>query len=254
MAIDKAVDSTVLDGYFSDIADAIRDKDGTQNTYTPAQMPTAIENIPTGGGSSHNWEALGYSGEPASITSDYNYSKSILDNWDASQTSLYQKFYQDSALRFMPLVDTSNATDMSQMFQICNFLVDVPLLNTENVNNMSSMFQSCDKIVTIPLFDTKNVINMGSMFKNCTALKNVPLLNTEKVKGTNAFQNTFSSCPNLTDASLDNILQMCINATSYTSAKTLVRIGITSTFYPASRIEALPHYQDFIDAGWTTGY
>ena len=50
MAIDKAVDSTVLDGYFEDIADAIREKDGTQNTYTPAQMPTAIENIPSGGG------------------------------------------------------------------------------------------------------------------------------------------------------------------------------------------------------------
>ena len=50
MAYDKVVDSTVLDGYFTDIADAIRDKDGTQNTYTPAQMPQAIEDIPTGGG------------------------------------------------------------------------------------------------------------------------------------------------------------------------------------------------------------
>lgn len=50
MAIDKAVDSTVLDGYFDDIADAIRAKDGSQTTYTPAQMPTAIANIPSGGG------------------------------------------------------------------------------------------------------------------------------------------------------------------------------------------------------------
>lgn len=50
MAYDKVVDSAVLDGYFSDIADAIRDKDGTQNTYTPAQMPQAIEDIPSGGG------------------------------------------------------------------------------------------------------------------------------------------------------------------------------------------------------------
>ena len=50
MAYDKVVDSTVLDGYFSDIADAIRSKDGTQNTYTPAQMPQAIEDIPSGGG------------------------------------------------------------------------------------------------------------------------------------------------------------------------------------------------------------
>lgn len=44
--IDKAVDSAVLDGYFSDIADAIRSK-GQQGTYTPAQMAQAIEDIPT---------------------------------------------------------------------------------------------------------------------------------------------------------------------------------------------------------------
>jgi len=48
MAIDKAVDSSVLDGYFDDIADAIRAKNGNASTYTPAQMPAAIAAIPTG--------------------------------------------------------------------------------------------------------------------------------------------------------------------------------------------------------------
>lgn len=32
--------------YLTDIADAIREKDGTQGTYTPSQMPNAIRNIP----------------------------------------------------------------------------------------------------------------------------------------------------------------------------------------------------------------
>lgn len=45
MALDKAVDSAILDGYFSDIADAIRISAGTQLTYTPAQMAQAIANI-----------------------------------------------------------------------------------------------------------------------------------------------------------------------------------------------------------------
>lgn len=44
--IDKSVDSAVLDGYFSDIADAIRDKGGS-GTYRPAQMAQAIEDIQT---------------------------------------------------------------------------------------------------------------------------------------------------------------------------------------------------------------
>ena len=47
MAYDKVVDSSILNGYFSDIADAIRGKLGTQETYTPAQMADAIESIPT---------------------------------------------------------------------------------------------------------------------------------------------------------------------------------------------------------------
>lgn len=40
--------------YLTDIADAIRSKDGSQNTYTPSQMPQAILDIPTGGGSIEN--------------------------------------------------------------------------------------------------------------------------------------------------------------------------------------------------------
>lgn len=45
MAIDRAVDSAVLDGYFSDIAGAIRNKNGSSDTYTPAQMAAAIDAI-----------------------------------------------------------------------------------------------------------------------------------------------------------------------------------------------------------------
>lgn len=35
--------------HYSDIADAIRGKNGTQNTYLPSEMATAITNIPSGG-------------------------------------------------------------------------------------------------------------------------------------------------------------------------------------------------------------
>ena len=37
----------VTESYLDDIADAIRDKNGTENTYTPAQMAQAIEDIVT---------------------------------------------------------------------------------------------------------------------------------------------------------------------------------------------------------------
>lgn len=44
--IDKAVDSAALDGYFSAIANAIRNK-GQQGTFSPAQMAQAINDIQT---------------------------------------------------------------------------------------------------------------------------------------------------------------------------------------------------------------
>lgn len=41
----------VTESHLEDIADAIRGKNGSQNTYTPAQMASAITNIPSGGSS-----------------------------------------------------------------------------------------------------------------------------------------------------------------------------------------------------------
>ena len=42
--------STISDQYLTDIADAIRSKNGSSDTYTPPQMATAINNLDTGGG------------------------------------------------------------------------------------------------------------------------------------------------------------------------------------------------------------
>lgn len=46
-----------LTSVFTDIADAIRSKNGSSDTYTPAQMPQAIQDIPTGG-EEIDWEAF----------------------------------------------------------------------------------------------------------------------------------------------------------------------------------------------------
>lgn len=41
-----------IETYFKNIADAIRERDGSSGLITPAQMPQAIRDIPGGGGSS----------------------------------------------------------------------------------------------------------------------------------------------------------------------------------------------------------
>lgn len=276
MAIDKAVDSTVLDGYFEDIADAIREKDGTQNTYTPAQMPTAIENIPSGG-SSHDWSAIGYENEPAGIKRGYDYAIQFANEWE-NVSDLTDKYAQNKNLVFMPLVNMSNVTTTVRTFNGCSSLISIPALNTSSIVFANYMFQNCSSLYEIPALDLSNteaaqymflgctrleavpqlltgkLQNARSMFSGCTNLKNVAIFDTSKITGANGFNSTFANCPNLTDTSLDNILQMCINATSYTSTsyKTLARLGISSDY--ATRIQALPHYQAFLNAGWTTGF
>lgn len=152
-------------------------------------------------------------------------------------------------LKTIPLINTTGITDLSGMFANCINLITIPLIDTSSVTNMSNMFNACYKLISIPQIDTSNVTNMIAMFGNCTSLETIPLLNTSSVTNfASMFQNTST---HLTDTSLDNILQMCINATSYTGTKTLLTLGIN---YPPSRIQALLHYQDFIDAGWTLGY
>jgi len=62
----------------------------------------------------------------------------------------------------------------------------------------------------------------------------------------------FIHCENLSNESLNNVLQMCINATSYAGTKTLKYIGLTIA--QANICQSLSNWQEFLDAGWTAGY
>lgn len=144
---------------------------------------------------------------------------------------------------------TSKITSMQYMFSNCNKLREIPLFDTSNVTNMQGAFLLCNSITTIPLFDTSKVTNMSSAFARCANLTTIPLLNTSKVTN---FENIFIQSSNLSNESLNNILQMCINATSYRGTKTLSKLGLSST--QATICQTLSNWNDFVSAGWTTGY
>ena len=146
-------------------------------------------------------------------------------------------------------LDTSSVTTMQYMFQECTNLTNIPLLNTSNVTDMSYMFYKCTNLTNIPLLNTSNVTTMSFMFYSCTNLQTIPQLDTSSVTNMNSM---FSSCTSLSDESLNNILAMCANATSYTGTKTLAQIGLTSE--QATKCTTLSNYQVFLNAGWTTGY
>lgn len=151
----------------------------------------------------------------------------------------------------IPQIDLSNIESANAMFSGCSSIITIPLIDTSNITNTSSMFADCSSLTAIPQLDTSNVTNMMSMFYYCINLTELPQLNTSKAEYLN---NMFYRCSGLSDNSLNNILAMCIEATSYTGEKTLVALGLTSAYYPASKIQSLSNYQSFLDAGWTTGY
>ena len=152
-------------------------------------------------------------------------------------------------LATIPKLDTSNATDMANMFNDCTKLTTIPELNTSNVTDMFQMFAGCSSLTAIPELNTSSVTDMSDMFGNCRNLTTIPELNTSKVTNMSSM---FEGCSSLSDDSLNIIMQMCINATSYTYIKTLKETGLTSE--QADKCKTLSNYSAFTSAGWTTGY
>ena len=169
---------------------------------------------------------------------------------DTSKVTNMDSMFSDCInLTEIPLLNTNNVTDMSAMFYNCTNLTTIPQLDTSSVKSMLHMFNGCTNLITIPLLNTSKVTNMQFMFSGCTSLTEIPLLNTGKVT---KMQSMFIGCTSLSDESLNNILAMCANATSYTSTKTLKYIGLTSD--QATKCTTLSNYSAFTSAGWTTGY
>lgn len=149
----------------------------------------------------------------------------------------------------IPQLDTHSNTNMYCMFYKCNKVTSIPQLNTINVANMDSAFQDCSSITEISELNSSKVTIMQYLFSGCTNLITIPLLNTSKVT---KMYNMVNKCPNLSDESLNNILAMCKNATSYNDTKTLRYLGLTSE--QATKCQSLSNYSAFTSAGWTTGY
>lgn len=164
-------------------------------------------------------------------------------------TNMERMFYSCTNLIELPQLDTTSVTNMNQMFYDCSSLTIIPLLDTSNVTDMYFTFSGCYNLTTIPQLDTGSVTNMAYMFSGCTSLMTIPQLDTSSVTNMSSM---FNRCTSLSDESLNNVLAMCTNATSYTSTKTLAYIGLSEE--QATKCTTLSNYSAFTAAGWTTGY
>lgn len=212
----------VTDTNLENIADAIRTKTGGSDTYKPSQMASAINNISTKLVLPSSGIAFGNSGSSALNT--------VFPNIDTSQVVRFDNFFKigsisSSSFNSVPLFDTSNGKYFYSMFYNQSYLTEIPEYNTSKGEDFRCMFQNCSRLETIPILDLSKATYMGDMFKSCQALSNT---------------------------SLNNILYMLANATSYAGTKTLAEVGLSSE--QATTCTGLSNYSAFTTAGWSTGY
>ena len=207
------------------------------------------------GSSGLDWSAIGYSGVPQEVTNGFNHAQSIMQNWTV-KSDYSNECEEDIDLIFMPLVDTSSATTMQEMFLNCYSLITVPLLNTSNVTNMEDMFCDCGALQSVPVFDTSNVTNMEGMFNNCTSLKTVPAFDTSNVTNMRAM---FSGCDALQSIPILNFEQVENTSSMFAGCLSLTTIpdvdieasnliNTSGMFSGCTSLEIIPDHFDIPEA------
>ena len=101
------------------------------------------------------------------------------NNFDTSNVTDMSEMFADFNIRNLDLssFDTSKVTTMASMFagSDCLTNLDVSSFDTSNVEDMSLMFFNCQSLSNLDVshFDTGNVKDMNKMFYNCSGLKNL---------------------------------------------------------------------------------
>ena len=102
---------------------------------------------------------------------DYRTVEEIPFEIDSSQvTNMSNMFRGCSSLIAVPAMDTSQATDMSDMFRGCSSLTTVPAMDTSQATDMRSVFRGCSSLTAVPDMDTRNATSMSDMFRGCSSL------------------------------------------------------------------------------------
>lgn len=212
----------------SNIASAIRGKNGGTAVYKPGEMAAAINNLPTGG-SSDNEDGL--------------LENTLVNYENTTATKIRDNFFEDSAT-----LVTATFTNVSRVgfnaFNRCYALTQVSLPNAVNMGD--KCFQYCNQLSTV---DVSNVSGIGQRtFRGCESLTSINLPKAE-VLGLSAF----SSCSNLAKADLGSCkrfyegsqFQFCNKLTTL-----IIRTNTVCSMASQSAISNTPFTNTYGDQGY----
>ena len=138
---------------------------------------------PMGDKGERKWDTdCGYSTNTVSFDSSFaDFRPKTTRNW-------FGGFYYLKVIEDIKNLNTSEVTDMGDMFQFCHSLtkLDLRTFDTGKVINMFAMFHECTKLksVNVSSFNTSNVTSMGRLFCDCEVLSSIDIsnFNTKQVK------------------------------------------------------------------------
>ena len=123
----------------------------------------------------------------------------VIANYNSSD--LFYNFSKLTEIENINLLDTSNVTDMSHMFQSCIKLTNLDLssFDTSKVTNMGEMFSGSTRLTILDVsnFDTSQITDMSYMFENCSSLTILDVSNFDTSNVTN-MSYMFKNCSKLT--------------------------------------------------------
>ncbi|MBQ3630370.1 MAG: BspA family leucine-rich repeat surface protein [Prevotella sp.] len=126
---------------------------------------------------------------------------SATPDWEPDTRGVTSVVFDPSFASARPTSTFGWFTNMAQLTTITN----LEYLNTSEVTEMNQMFYDCEKLTNLDLshFNTAKVTEMWMMFYECTSLKNLDLtsFNTEKVSVMNEM---FSGCTSLISIDLSS--------------------------------------------------
>lgn len=192
-------DVLINDEHLYDIADAIRNKTGSEDVYKPREMAEAIDAIE---GRDPDCTGMHIPEEALVIGSDCSYAFNFgRYDWFLEQcgdkittenitNSVYM--FQNSQAESIPFefnFDNSTFRNNSHMFNGCKRVTEIGTIRNMYPSELNGFFTNCQMLRYLPKFENLNMnrvysyqySNMGGMFSYCYSLREIPEDFLEKV-------------------------------------------------------------------------